>query len=239
MTKIAINGYGRIGRNIVRVLRDRGHENLELVAVIPEVVDLVRDHIRAAAGRTRVGQHPLRRRERSERGGSLPLGASTVPPPQVEAAERDDPEPRRGELAVEAAHVAEVQVDVQPVDPLNLWDRDPFEAQVEDTPQGQVIRGRGACDDKGQVMTFIEALRASGPVVVTEAPAAVDQAVGSTNYDTAFADDFRRGELRESRERLNNELKTLATKIKGPDDGQTYFMELHSYLVRQNDPFNR
>ena len=27
MTKIAINGYGRIGRNIVRVLRDRGHEN--------------------------------------------------------------------------------------------------------------------------------------------------------------------------------------------------------------------
>lgn len=74
---------------------------------------------------------------------------------------------------------------------------------------------------------------------VTEALAAVDQAVGSTNYDTAFADDFRRGELRESRERLNNELKTLATKIKGPDDGQTYFMELHSYLVRQNDPFNR
>ncbi|QCP08074.1 type I glyceraldehyde-3-phosphate dehydrogenase [Micrococcus luteus] len=33
MTKIAINGYGRIGRNIVRVLRDRGYENLELVAV--------------------------------------------------------------------------------------------------------------------------------------------------------------------------------------------------------------
>ena len=28
-------------------------------------------------------------------------------------------------------------------------------------------------------------------------------------------------------------------QIKGPDDGQTYFMELHSYLVRQNDPFNR
>ena len=50
--------------------------------------------------------------------------------------------------------------DVQPVDPLNLWDRDPFDAQVEDTPQGQVIRGRGACDDKGQLMTFVEAMRA-------------------------------------------------------------------------------
>ena len=50
--------------------------------------------------------------------------------------------------------------DVQPVDPLNLWDRDPFDPQVEDTPNGRVIRGRGSSDDKGQLMTFIEACRA-------------------------------------------------------------------------------
>lgn len=52
--------------------------------------------------------------------------------------------------------------DVQPVDPVNLWDSEPFKPVVKEIEPGRkAILARGACDDKGQVMTFIEALRAT------------------------------------------------------------------------------
>ncbi|MCB0690642.1 MAG: dipeptidase [Saprospiraceae bacterium] len=57
--------------------------------------------------------------------------------------------------------------DVQPPDPLDLWDSPPFEPVIKKTeihPEGAIF-ARGSCDDKGQVYMHIkafESMRATG-----------------------------------------------------------------------------
>ncbi len=57
--------------------------------------------------------------------------------------------------------------DVQPPDPIDLWDSPPFEPVIKKTdlhPEGAIF-ARGACDDKGQMFMHVkafEAMHASG-----------------------------------------------------------------------------
>ncbi len=52
--------------------------------------------------------------------------------------------------------------DVQPADPLELWDSAPFEPVIKKTvvhPEGAIF-ARGACDDKGQIYMHVKAIEA-------------------------------------------------------------------------------
>ncbi len=71
--------------------------------------------------------------------------------------------------------------DVQPVDPLNLWDSPPFEPVIKNDK----IYARGACDDKGQVYMHIKAFE--GMIKTNSLPCNVrfmiegEEEVGSSN----------------------------------------------------------
>lgn len=92
--------------------------------------------------------------------------------------------------------------DVQPVDPLELWDSPPFEATVRD---GKIF-GRGTVDDKGQVLMHFAAVEAhlaqrkTLPVnlkIVVEG----EEEIGSPNFE-----DF----LARNRERLTCDLAVIS-----------------------------
>ena len=78
--------------------------------------------------------------------------------------------------------------DVQPAEPLELWTAPPFDPRLTDGPHGKRVVARGAVDDKGQVMTWLEALRAwhavtgSMPVRVTVLVEGEEE-VGSPNLE--------------------------------------------------------
>jgi acetylornithine deacetylase/succinyl-diaminopimelate desuccinylase-like protein len=73
---------------------------------------------------------------------------SDVPPPLVHGEVKSKANPN-GMTILFYNHY-----DVQPVDPIELWNADPFSGRVEDN----YIYGRGAADDKGELITRIKAV---------------------------------------------------------------------------------
>jgi acetylornithine deacetylase/succinyl-diaminopimelate desuccinylase-like protein len=78
--------------------------------------------------------------------------------------------------------------DVQPPEPLELWTTPPFEPRVTEGPYGERVVARGATDDKGQMMMFVEALRAwaeAGGGIPVRATVLIEgeEEVGSVNLE--------------------------------------------------------
>jgi acetylornithine deacetylase/succinyl-diaminopimelate desuccinylase-like protein len=76
--------------------------------------------------------------------------------------------------------------DVQPPEPLELWTSPPFEPVLTDGPNGPRVVARGAVDDKGQTMTWLEALRfwhetAGGPPCRVSVLVEGEEEIGSRN----------------------------------------------------------
>src|SRR4051794_6217095 len=82
--------------------------------------------------------------------------------------------------------------DVQPAEPFELWDHPPFEPTIVAGPHGNRIYARGAVDDKGQTMLWLEAMRAwhdctgSIPIQATVLVEGEEE-VGSPNLEAFIA----------------------------------------------------
>lgn len=105
--------------------------------------------------------------------------------------------------------------DVQPPDPVDLWDTPPFEPTVKKTklhPDGAIF-ARGACDDKGQFYMHVKAFEFM--VRNNQLPCNVkfmiegEEEVGSSSLETF---------VKENKERLENDIILISdTGMIGPD----------------------
>ncbi len=83
--------------------------------------------------------------------------------------------------------------DVQPAEPLEPWKSPPFEPVFVHGPHGRRIVARGAVDDKGQVLTWLESLRAwhavaGGPPIPVTVIIEGEEEVGSAHLEPYLAE---------------------------------------------------
>jgi acetylornithine deacetylase/succinyl-diaminopimelate desuccinylase-like protein len=81
--------------------------------------------------------------------------------------------------------------DVQPVDPLDLWQTDPFDPTID----GDLLRARGASDDKGQLLFHLLGLRAHLAATGRDTPAVTlkfliegEEESGSPHFEELLAE---------------------------------------------------
>jgi acetylornithine deacetylase/succinyl-diaminopimelate desuccinylase-like protein len=81
--------------------------------------------------------------------------------------------------------------DVQPVDPIELWHTDPFDPTID----GDLLRARGASDDKGQLLFHLLGLRAhlaatgrTTPAVTLKLLIEGEEESGSPNFEALLAE---------------------------------------------------
>ena len=93
--------------------------------------------------------------------------------------------------------------DVQPVDPLELWNTDPFVPTID----GEVLRARGASDDKGQLLFHLLGIRAHLAATGRPSPSVTlkfliegEEESGSPNFEAM---------LDERRERLDADVVVI------------------------------
>jgi acetylornithine deacetylase/succinyl-diaminopimelate desuccinylase-like protein len=106
--------------------------------------------------------------------------------------------------------------DVQPVDPLQLWEHPPFEPTVVEGPAGPELHARGAIDDKGNVAMHLLGMRAHLAATGRDTPAITvklliegEEESGSPHFAAL---------LRERRDRLDCDVVVVSdTGMAAPD----------------------
>ena len=76
-----------------------------------------------------------------------------------------------------------------------------------------------------------------GALFVADVISAVEQGVAGSNYETAYADDWRRNDFARAVNRMQLDLAAIAEQTPAPKENLQLYMQMHDYLVLNHSPF--